>query len=82
MTHLFRSHISLFVHVYLDDIFIFSDSVKEHERHLRIVFDILHTNHLFLKAAKCDLYSTSMDCLGHVIDNQGLYADSDKMARV
>jgi RNase H-like domain found in reverse transcriptase len=29
-----------------------------------------------------DLYSEDMDCLGHRIDDQGLHADSSKMARI
>lgn len=82
MTHSFRKHIGIFVHVYLDDIFIYSDSVADHQRHLRIVFETLRENQLYLKASKCDLYSTKMDCLGHIIDDQGLHADSDKMSRV
>lgn len=82
MTHVFRECIGLFVHVYLDDIFIFSDTIDEHEGHLRIVFETLRRNHLFLKSSKCDLYSTRMDCLGHIIDDRGLHADADKMARV
>lgn len=82
MTHSFRKHIGIFVHVYLDDIFVYSDSVEEHQRHLRIVFETLRANQLYLKASKCDLYSTKMDCLGHVVDDRGLHADSDKMSRV
>lgn len=82
MTHVFRPYIGIFVHVYLDDIFIFSDSIEEHEEHLRIVFNTLRKHQLYLKASKCDLYSESMDCLGHLIDNRGLHADSDKMARI
>ncbi|GJE92037.1 polyprotein [Phanerochaete sordida] len=82
MTHVFRDYIGIFVHVYLDDIFIYSDSAEDHERHLRTVFETLRENHLFLKAKKCDLYSTRMDCLGHIIDDEGLHADADKMARV
>lgn len=82
MTHVFRKHIGIFVHVYLDDIFVYSSSVEEHERHLGIVFGLLREAELYLKAEKCDLYSAKMDCLGHVIDNRGLHADTDKMARV
>lgn len=82
MTHIFRAYIGIFVHVYLDDIFIFSDSIEEHERHLRVVFETLRSNHLFLKASKCDLYSKRMDCLGHIINDKGLHADADKMARI
>lgn len=82
MTHIFRSQLGIFVHVYLDDIFVFSYSVEEHESHLGIVFELLRKHELFLKASKCDLYSDRMDCLGHIIDDRGLHADADKMQRV
>ena len=41
MNHIFASYIGMFVYVYLDDIIIFSDSIKEHVDHIWIVFDIL-----------------------------------------
>ena len=82
MTSVFREFIGRFVHVYLDDIFVYSNSIEEHEEHLRLVFDKLRKAQLFLEESKLDLYSKRMDCLGHVIDDRGIHADSDKMARV
>lgn len=82
MTWIFRDYIGIFVHVYLDDIFVFSNSIEEHERHLKLVFDRLREQRLYLSRAKLDLYSERMDCLGHVIDDQGLHADMDKMATI
>ena len=41
MTAVFRDYIARFVHVYLDDIFIYSSSIEEHEAHLVIVFNRL-----------------------------------------
>lgn len=82
MTAIFREYIGRFVHVYLDDIFIFSDSVEEHEKHLALVFDKLRKAQLYLEESKLDLYSKRMDCLGHIIDDRGIHADADKMARV
>src|SRR6266481_482121 len=38
MTSVFYDLIARFIHVYLDDIFIFSSSVEEHKRHLGQVF--------------------------------------------
>ena len=38
MTFIFHNYIGRFMHVYLDDIFMFSDSIEEHEEHLRLVF--------------------------------------------
>lgn len=82
MTAIFRDCISRFVHVYLDDIFVYSNTKEEHEEHLRIVFQKLREAQLFLSRSKCDLYSKDMDCLGHRIDDKGLHADTDKMSRI
>lgn len=82
MTFVFREFIGRFVHVYLDDIFIYSDSIEEHQKHLKLVFDKLREAELYLKSEKCDLYSTRMECLGHIIDNEGIHADEDKMTRI
>jgi hypothetical protein len=57
MTSIFRDVIACSVHVYLDNIFVFSNTPEEHERHLKEVFDRLRSNSLYLKWAKCDLYS-------------------------
>jgi hypothetical protein len=80
MTSIFCDVISHSVHVYLDDIFVFSKSPKEYEKHLKEVFDHLQSNSLYLKWAKCNLYSKSIDCLGHIIDNKGIHPDADKLA--
>jgi hypothetical protein len=69
-----------FMHVYLDDIFVYSNSVEEHEHHLKLVLDRLRENSLYLKWSKCNLYAKTLDCLGHIIDDWGIHPDSDKMA--
>ena len=82
MTSIFRDCIGRFMHVYLDDIFIFSDTIEEHEQHLRVVFERLRQHSLYLKWKKCELYADKVDCLGHIIDDQGIHPDSDKLARI
>ena len=82
MTYVFRDFIGRFVHVYLDDIFVYSNTIEEHEEHLRLVFERLRDHKLYLKASKCDLYSERMECLGHIIDDEGIHADEDKMTRI
>ncbi len=82
VTVIFRDTIGIFVYAYLDDLFIFSNTLEEHEKQLEHMFQKLCHNHLFLEKEKCDLYSKSMDCLGHLVDDHGLHADADKMACV
>ncbi|RDB19217.1 Transposon Ty3-G Gag-Pol polyprotein, partial [Hypsizygus marmoreus] len=82
MTSIFRDAIGKFMHVYLDDIFIFSNSIEEHEQHLRVVFERLRDSELYLKWKKCELYADCVDCLGHIIDDQGIHPDADKLSRI
>ena len=82
MTSIFRDVIGRYVHVYLDDIFIYSDSVEEHEKHLETVFKRLRDNKLHLKWKKCQLYAKEVECLGHMINDEGIHPDTDKLDRI
>jgi hypothetical protein len=55
MVHIFRELIGRCTHVYMDDIFIFSTSIKKHEEHLRQVFMKLREAHLYLSRKKVKL---------------------------
>jgi hypothetical protein len=60
-------------------IFVYSDTVQEHDMLLGEVLCILQGTKLFLSEKKVELYADCFDCLGHVIDDTGIHADEDKM---
>jgi hypothetical protein len=62
--------------LYLDDIFIFSNTIEEHEQHLKVIFDRLRINLLYHKWTKCEPYALHVDCLGHIIDNDSMRAST------
>ena len=82
MTMIFRDFIGIFLHAYLDDLFVYSNSVDEHEKHLALVFEKIRKFQFYLKEEKCELYAEQVDCLGHMINHRGLHADADKMSRI
>jgi hypothetical protein len=82
MTMIFRDFIGIFLHAYLDDLFVFSNSVDDHEKHPVLIFEKICKFQFYLKEEKCELYAEQVDCLGHMIDHQGLHADADKMSRI
>ena len=82
MTAVFCDYITRFVHVYLDDIFIYSSSIEEHEAHLALVFNGLREAQLYVSRDKVDLYSTKMDCLWHLITDASIHTDTDKMQKI
>jgi len=57
MTVIFRDFIRRFVHIYLDNIFVYSNSIEEYKKHLGLVFDKLCKMQLYLEESKLDLYS-------------------------
>ena len=48
MTSVFYDFVARFIHVYLDNIFIYSLTIEEHEDHLTQVFDKLQAAQLYL----------------------------------
>jgi Reverse transcriptase (RNA-dependent DNA polymerase) len=82
MNSIFQDYIRVFIHIYLDDIFMFSDTIEEHQQHLELVFNKLHEHSLYLWVEKCKLYTKKVECLSHMIDENGLHANSDKMAQI
>ena len=74
MTVIFRDHLGRFVYAYLNDLFVYSETIEEHEQHLKVVFEILRKNGFYLKKEKCDLYAVRLDCLRHIIDEKGVHA--------
>ena len=65
--------------IYLDDIIIFSDTNNTHLDRLEAVFERLDQHNLKLKASKCELFKSQVTYLGHVVSEDGIKMDPDKM---
>ena len=61
-----------FVTAYIDDILVFSPTLREHLDHLQKVIDRLREASLKLNPKKCKFVSEEVDYLGHVITAGGL----------
>ena len=66
----------------MDDLFVYDDTISNHEMHLEFTLQKLCKNHLFLEEAKCNLFSSNMDCLGHLINDRHLHTDANKMDHI
>ena len=79
MTYVFQDRISVKVWVYLDDIYIFSKTIEEHKNALEYVFNCLKHEQLFISPTKLKPYTIWFNCLGHVCDENGLRALTDRL---
>ena len=84
MNFSFSDMSSVFLHCYQDDIFVFSDTCEEHEEHLQLVFDRLRELKLYLSRnpEKIDIFSSRMDCLGFIVDDEGIHIDPSKIDKI
>nr|GEW39393.1 putative reverse transcriptase domain-containing protein [Tanacetum cinerariifolium] len=55
---------------------------KEHREHLKIILELLKKEQQYAKFSKCDFCLDSIQFLGHVIDNKGVYVDPTKIEAI
>jgi hypothetical protein len=82
MHDIFWELLDKFVVIYLDDIIVFSRNEKEHEKHLRQVFDIIRANKLYIKPEKCEFFVNKISFLGHIISDKGIEMDPEKVKAI
>ena len=53
--------------VYIDDITVYGNTIKEHNDNLKKLFQRLRQVNLKLKPSKCKYLRPELECLGHLI---------------
>ncbi|KAG9227856.1 hypothetical protein CCMSSC00406_0008678 [Pleurotus cornucopiae] len=82
MNHLFAPYIGVFMYIYLDDIIIFSNTLEDHVRHVKLILDILKREKLYLSTKKLFFLCEEMKILGRIIDKDGIRMDPHKVDAV
>ena len=65
-----REHLNVFVIAYLDDILMYSKTLREHKQHMKIVLQCLKQRRLLLKFEKCEFHKFEVIFLEFIIENQ------------
>ena len=68
--------------IYLDDIIIFAKSFEEHLDRLRMVFQRLQDCGIKLSPNKCSLFMKRVRYVGHIVSEDGIEPDDDKIVKV
>jgi hypothetical protein len=79
MNGVFREYLDKFVIVFLDDILVYSKSKEEHEKHLRMVLQVLREHKLYAKLSKCIFYQKKIHYLGNIISIAGIEVDPENI---
>ena len=68
--------------VYIDDILVFSETFEEHIETLNETFKRLHAAGLKTNPAKCDWSRTALAFCGHIVNQEGISTDPEKIKAV
>ncbi|XP_031490495.1 uncharacterized protein LOC116257681 [Nymphaea colorata] len=79
MNDVFRQYLRDFILVFFDDILIYSQTEELHEQHLAVALQVLRDNQLYAKRSKCSFGQPSIGYLGHIVCQQGVRADPEKL---
>uniref|UniRef100_A0A251VQQ9 RNA-directed DNA polymerase n=1 Tax=Helianthus annuus TaxID=4232 RepID=A0A251VQQ9_HELAN len=82
MNRVCKAYLDRFVIVFIDDILIYSKTQAEHERHLRLILELLRTEHLYAKFSKCEFWLQEVQFLGHTVNKLGIHVDPAKIEAV
>src|SRR5436305_9652298 len=81
INYILQAFLGIFIFVYLDDIFIYSDTLEDHIDHIKQVCLKLHKYQLYTSAKKSQFFADKLEILGYYIDNQGIYANPLKIEK-
>ena len=71
-----------FCTTYLDDILIFSETLEEYHRHIKIVLEHLIKAKLYMDIDKSEFYTQRVKYLGMIIIIEGIRMDLEKVQAI
>ena len=73
------SYLNCFVNEYVNDIIIYSETLKDHVHHVQTVLTALQEAKLFVQLFKCEFHKTEIEFLEHWVEIKEIFMNSWKM---
>jgi len=77
-----RQYLNIFVIAYLNDIMIYSITLKKHVQHVSQVLECLNQRNLRLKPEKCEFHQEEVDFLEFVVERHEIRMNLKKIKTI
>lgn len=78
INHTLRGFLDRFCTAFMDDILIYSKTLKEHRQHVKLILQRLREHGLQVDVAKCSFETTQVTYLGLIVSTEGISIDPKK----
>ena len=82
MNDIFSNLLDMCIISYLDNIWIYSEDMTQHKKHIKEVLCQLYKNGLYAAPMKCEFHKESVEYLGFIISTNGLCMAQDKVQTI
>ena len=79
---LFHDELGKFIWIYIEDIFIFSNSFEEHIEHVQHACRKLKEHKFYANPKKSIFFADILNILGHMIDDKGIHPAPEKIRNI
>ncbi len=77
-----QEHLDVFCTAYIDDILVYSENLKEHRAHMKMVLEALCKADLQVDIFKCEFHVKEVLYLGLIVGKNGVRMDPAKVAAI
>src|SRR5436190_11997 len=82
INYVLYDYLNEFVIAYLNNILIFSEIKKKHEKHIKKIFKKFQKKNLYFKSEKCEFHKQQVEYLEYIIIIKKLKINSEKIKTV
>ena len=82
INNILSEHLNIFVSVYINDLLIYSNSLREHKEHVYKILGILRENGLQVDIKKCEFHVKEVLYLRIIVDRHGIKMDPAKVTTI
>ena len=82
MNKILRQYIKKFVQIYLDDVIIYLNNLKDHKKHIKVMFEKIKKVNFKLKLSKYQQFQIELKFVRHLMKRNDIRSDSQNMKKL